>query len=99
RVETEHRGLLGGVEVKETDVQTVAAFAPGTAYRDSGRGGVRLAHRVGCIGTQLAGPDEVRVRVEDHDAERRLYEQSLEDRAERVRLAGPGLAAQKRMTV
>ena len=26
-----------------------------------------LAHRVRCIGTQLAEPDEVRVRVEDHD--------------------------------
>ena len=43
--------------------------------------------------------DEVGVRVEDHDTERRLGKQPLEDRAERVGLPRARLAAQERVAV
>ena len=48
---------------------------------------------------QLAEPVEVGVRVEDDDSKRRLDQESLEDRSERIGLSRAGLAAQERVPV
>ena len=47
----------------------------------------------------LAEPDEVRVRIEDDQPQRRLQQELLENRAEGVRLPGARLSAEERVPV
>ena len=47
----------------------------------------------------LAEPNEVRVRIEDDQPQRRLQQELLENRAEGVRLPGAGLSAEERVPV
>ena len=99
-VETEHRRLLRAVEVAEADVQAMRPLVACTSDVDAGgRCRVPCAHVVPDAVAQFREADEIRVGVEDHDAERRLGEQTLEDRPEGVGLARARLAAEERVAV
>ena len=99
-VQAKHGRLLGRVEVSEADVEPVGARISCTTHLDGrGRGRVLRIDVTPDAVAQLGEADEVRVRVEDHDPERRLDQQPLEDRPERVRLPGAGLPAEERVPV
>ena len=99
RVEPQHRRQRLAAELAEAAgrgaVRAVSAadVDPGRERPPARRG------RVVDAGAHLAQAGHVGVRVEDHDRQARLEQQLLEHDAERVGLAGAGLAAEERVTV
>ena len=100
RVEPEHRRLLAPSKSRKRTWSRCRPRRRRRVGRRSRRPPRRTAARVvpGAV-AEFAEADEVRVRVEHHDPERRLGEQALEDRPERVRLTRARLAAEERMAV
>ena len=99
RVEPQHSRLLGGVAVHETDVEPLGSFPCPPHLERAGSLHVARSETGFHVAPHLAEADEVRVRVEDDDPQRRLEQEPLEDRAERVRLSRAGLAAEERVPV
>ena len=100
RVEPEHGGLLLRVTVGEADMEPLCAGRGAAAHdQPGGRSSVTVREGLLDVLPHLPEPDEIRVRVEDDDAKRRLEQKLLEDRAERVGLPRPRLAAEERVPV
>ena len=99
RIEPEDGRLLDRIEVAEADVEPLGT-APDGAHDDAlGRLPVTGRDVFVDAVSWLAEPDEVRVRIEDDQPQRRLQQKLLEDRAEGVRLPGAGLPAEERVPV
>jgi hypothetical protein len=100
RVEAQYRGLFLCVTVGEAHVEPLRPYRRASAHDDPGCR-LSIAGRHGIVDAvpRVVKPDEVRVRVEDDDAKRRLEQELLEDRAEGVRLPRPRLAAEERVPV
>jgi hypothetical protein len=100
RVEAQQRRLGRRLQLGQAQAQAVRAGGVGAMdverrdrFRVPGRGRLVDAR------PDVAEPDEVGVRVEHDDAQRRLEQELLEDHAEGVRLAGTGLTAEEHVTV
>ena len=100
RVEPEDSRLRLRVELGKAESQPLAAPLRGAAHDDPRRG-LSVAVREPLVDAlpQLGKADEVGVRVEHDDPERRLQQEPFEDRPERVGLAGAGLPAEEGMPV
>jgi hypothetical protein len=87
-IEPEYGGLLDRVEVAKADVEPLWIAADGAHDNTFCR--LPIAGCQACVNavSGLAEPDEVRIRVEDDQPQRRLQQELLEDRAERVCLSG-----------
>jgi hypothetical protein len=98
RVELEHRRLLLGIAVDEAHVQPLPRVSAAN---------LEALGRLPVLGSRLlldtvahgVQPDEVGVRVEHDDPQRRSQQQLFEHGSERVRLARPRLAAEERVPV
>ena len=100
RVEPQDRRLLLRLEVGEADMEPFGARRAAAADDDAlGRAPVAVRNVAVHAVAKRADADEVGVRVEDDDPERRLEEKLLEHRAERVALPGAGLPAEERVPV
>jgi hypothetical protein len=99
RVEPEYGRLFDRVEIAKPNVQPVGT-APDGAHDDA-LGRLPVAGHDGRVDafSKLAEPDEVRVGIEDDQAQRRLQQELLEDRAEGVRFPRARLPAEERVAI
>jgi hypothetical protein len=100
RVEPQQRPLGRWIELGEPQSQSRVAGGGRRPHGDpaSQRLPSLRGRRVGAV-AHLGQAREVRVGVEDHDAQVRLEQHLLEHQPERVALSRPGLAAQERVAV
>ena len=98
RIEPQRRRLRLAAELAQPQAQPLVAGAGADVDPLRDRAPALRGRFVDAV-AHLVQADHVGVRVEDHDPQARLQQQLLEDDAERVRLAGAGLAAEERVAV